>query len=273
MAHCDFEQLDSQGFCRLSGCAGAALLLELHERIDHLFASEGCQAGSEYPFGPGERRLWNLVDKGEVFERAMMQGPVLEAVSHLLGQQFKLGCMSARVAEPGNGGAQPLHVDMGLLPDAQGWVACNAMWMLDDFTTENGALRVVPGSHHWRRRPEDVLADPNAPHPDQLILTGKAGDVVVLNQGVWHSGTVNFTSRGRGAMHAFYVRLDIPQHQNSKRHLRPETLRRLRPESRQLLALDDPSNEFPDWQEIAVWEIRSTETEVLSYVFSGPERP
>src|SRR5271166_4837675 len=106
MASFDVEQFDSQGFCRLPGCAGETLLQELREQVDELYASEGCQAGSEYPFGPGELRLWNLVDKGEVFERAMLKGPVLEAVSHVVGQQFKLGCMSARVAEPNNQGAQ-----------------------------------------------------------------------------------------------------------------------------------------------------------------------
>ena len=57
-----------------------------------------------------------------------------------------------RVAEPNEGGLQPLHIDMGLLPDAQGFGTCNTVWLLDDFTPENGALRVVPGSHKWGKR-------------------------------------------------------------------------------------------------------------------------
>ena len=42
---------------------------------------------------------------------------------------------------------------------------CNTVWMLDDFTPDNGATRMIPGSHKWGKRPQDVLADPEAPHP------------------------------------------------------------------------------------------------------------
>ena len=269
MTSAERHQLDAEGFCVLRRLAEQKLVEALSDRIAELFASEGGRAGSEYPFGPGERRLWNLVDKGEVFERAVMMGPILQAVSHVLGGEFKLGCLSARAAQPDYAGAQPLHVDIGLLPDAKGFVACNAMWMLDDFTEENGALRVVPGSHLWKRRPEDVVADPGGPHPGELVLTGKAGDVAVLNQGTWHSGTVNRTRRPRLAMHAFYVRPDIPQHQNLKRHLRAETLARLSRESRKILALDEPANDFPDWRDVDVCELKLTETTVLSYIFSA----
>ena len=35
-------------------------------------------------------------------------------------------------------------------------------------------LRVVPGSHRWGRRPQEALADPQAPHPDEVLVTGRA---------------------------------------------------------------------------------------------------
>jgi ectoine hydroxylase-related dioxygenase (phytanoyl-CoA dioxygenase family) len=148
-----------------------------------------------------------------------------------------------RVAEPNEGGLQPLHIDMGLPPDAMGFATCNTVWMLDDFTPENGALRVVPGSHKWGKRPQEVVADPNAPHPDELLVTGKAGDVVVMNAAAWHGGTLNRTARPRRAMHGFYVRRDIPQQQYQKKLLRYETQARLSPDLRRILALDDPMND------------------------------
>jgi hypothetical protein len=59
--------------------------------------------------------------------------------------------------------------------DDQGFV------LLERFTPDNGATRLVPGSHRWGRRPQDVLADPMAPHPQEVLLLGRAGSVAVMN--------------------------------------------------------------------------------------------
>jgi hypothetical protein len=237
------RQLDSDGFCVLPGFMGEELLEGLRNRVAELFASEGASAGSEFKQEPGARRLANLVDKGIAFERAVVMGEVLEGVQHVLGAEYKLSSLNVRVADPNEGGLQPLHIDMGWLPDAKGYATCNTVWMLDDFTVDNGALRVVPGSHKWGKRPQDALEDPNAHHPRELLVTGKAGDVVVVNAATWHGGTLNRTDRPRRAMHGFYVRRDVPQQQYQKHWLRPETQARLGPELRKVLALDDPMND------------------------------
>jgi ectoine hydroxylase-related dioxygenase (phytanoyl-CoA dioxygenase family) len=115
--------------------------------------------------------------------------------------------------------------------------------MLDDFTSENGALRAVPGSHRWGRLPADVMADPRAPHPDEVLVTGRAGSVAVMNAHLWHGGLANRTSAPRTAVHAFYCRWDRPQQQHQKSLLHPEVQARMSPALRALLALDDPLND------------------------------
>jgi Phytanoyl-CoA dioxygenase (PhyH) len=237
------QQLDSDGFFILAGLVNPDFLEALRSRVEDLFISEGANAGGEFKQEPGARRLANLVDKGEPFERAVAMPDVLEGVAHVLGAEFKLSSLNVRVAEPHEGGLQPLHIDMGLLPDAKGFATCNTVWMLDDFTPDNGALRVVPGSHKWGKRPQEVLEDPNAAHPQEWLVTGKAGDVVVMNAAAWHGGTLNRTARLRRAMHGFYVRRDIPQQQYQKKWLRPETQSRLNPQLRKVLALDDKMND------------------------------
>jgi ectoine hydroxylase-related dioxygenase (phytanoyl-CoA dioxygenase family) len=132
---------------------------------------------------------------------------------------------------------------MGALPDDQGFWVCNSVFMLDDFTAENGSLRAVPGSHRSGKLPADALADPKAAHPDEVLVTGRAGDVVVMNAHLWHGGTANHTTGRRLALHSFYCRSDKPQQQYQKRLLRPETQARLSPEARAMLALDDPLND------------------------------
>lgn len=235
--------LDERGWVSLEGAIAPALRERLIERIEALFAAEGERAGSEWRQEPGARRLANLADKGDVFLEAMLAPPVRAHVAHVLGPRYKLSSLNARAAEPRGGTAQPLHVDAGAVPDERGYWVCNALWMLDDFTADNGALRVVPGSHRSGRRPQDVLADPRAPHPNEVLVTGRAGDVVVMNSHLWHGGTANRTDGRRLALHAFYCRADKPQQQYQKALLRPETQARLDAQARALLALDDPEND------------------------------
>jgi ectoine hydroxylase-related dioxygenase (phytanoyl-CoA dioxygenase family) len=87
------------------------------------------------------------------------------------------------------------------------------------------------------------LSNPAEPHPEEVLLLGKAGSVVVMNTHAWHGGTANRTANPRRALHAFYCRSDKPQQQYQKRLLRPETQARLSQDVRELLALDDPEND------------------------------
>ena len=228
---------------KLHGLIAPAPRARLVERIEALFAAEGEDAGAEFKQEPGARRLANLADKGEVFLEAMLEATVLEHVAQVLGPRFKLSSLNARAADPMGDTVQPLHADAGALPDERGYWVCNALWMLDDFTADNGALRVVPGSHRAGRRPEEALADPRLPHPDQVLVTGRAGDIVVMNAHLWHGGTANRTPGRRLALHAFYCRSDKPQQQYQKALLRVETQATLSPRARALLALDDPAND------------------------------
>ena len=221
----------------------AELLASLRRRIDELFDEEGEAAGREFRTEAHAHRLANLVDKGEVFRRAIVLPAVLDGVRHVLGPELKLSSLNARSADPQADAGQPLHVDMAAVPDERGYWVCNTIWMLDDFTLENGATRLVPGSHKWGQRPQDVLADVNAPHPGEIVLTGKAGGVVVMNAHLWHGGTANRTGAPRLAMHAFYCRRDKPQQQYQKQLLRPEVQASLSAELREILALDDPEND------------------------------
>ena len=239
----DRRLLDERGYVKLDGFIAPERRRRLADRIAELFAAEGAAAGAEFRQEPGARRLANLVDKGDVFVECVIDPRVREHVGHMLGPRFKLSSLNARSANPHGEDAQPLHVDAGALPDERGYWVCNTVWMLDDFTTENGALRVVPGSHRGGRRPQDGLTDPHAPHPDEVLVTGRAGDLVVMNSHLWHGGTANRTDRRRLALHAFYCRWDKPQQQYQKALLRPETQAVLPAAARLVLALDDPDND------------------------------
>jgi len=115
--------------------------------------------------------------------------------------------------------------------------------MIDEVTPENGAIRAIPGSHRFRRLPGDALTDPLERHPEEVLVTGAAGTVVIMNAHLWHGGIGNHTPSSRTALHAFYCRRDKPQQQYQKQLLRPETQDNLSRDLRDLLALDDPLND------------------------------
>ncbi len=237
------RELAETGFAVLEDYMGAAMLESMRARVDQLLAEEGAAAGSEFKTEENARRLANLVDKGEVFREAIARPEMLALVESVLGEDFKLSSLNMRSANPHSSSVQPLHIDMGRLPDEKGYAVCNCVWLLDDFTLENGALRVIPGSHKWHKKPQDELADTCASHPQELLVTGRAGTVVVMNAHTWHGGTANRTDKERRALHSFFCRNDVPQQQYQKRLLRPETQAALTRNLRKILAIDDPVND------------------------------
>lgn len=237
------RQLDQIGLLVLNDFISAERCAALRQRLNEIFAALGEQAGAEFKQEPQTDRLANLINHGALFERAIAEPQVLAAVAHVLGPDFKLSSLNARSPRPHSDWVQPLHCDTGALPDARGNTVCNVIWLLDDFTADNGAPRFVPGSHRWGRLPQDVLADASAPHPDEVLLTGQAGTLVVMNAHLWHGGTANRTAQPRLAMHSFYCRRDQPQQQYQRQLLSAEVQQRLTPQLRQLLALDDPLND------------------------------
>jgi ectoine hydroxylase-related dioxygenase (phytanoyl-CoA dioxygenase family) len=240
LCEAELRRLDEDGYLALPGLMTPDLLDALRRRIDELFETEGANAGSEFKQEPGARRLANLVNKGEIFERVILNPSVLECAGRVLGPHFKLSSLNTRSTDPHSDADQPLHADSGAISDELGYSVFNSIWLLDDFTPENGATRMVPGSHRWRRLPEP---DFYAPHPAQQLVLGKAGDVVVMNAHMWHGGTANRTAAPRRAMHAYYTRSDQPQQQYQKRWLSAEVQARLSAEARHILALDDALND------------------------------
>jgi ectoine hydroxylase-related dioxygenase (phytanoyl-CoA dioxygenase family) len=236
-------RLERDGYLVLDAIVDRAQLDALQQRILTLFDELGERAGFEFRKEPNTDRLANLVDYDEIFRWAVSVPKVLASVAHVLGPDFKLSSLNARSARPHTDWTQPLHCDTGALPDERGNTVCNVLWMLDDFTSENGATRFVPGTHRAGRLPQDVLADASAPHPEEQLLTGPRGTIVVMNAHLWHGGTANRSDAPRLALHSFYCRRDQPQQQYQKQLLRADTQASLGPGLRWLLALDDPQND------------------------------
>jgi ectoine hydroxylase-related dioxygenase (phytanoyl-CoA dioxygenase family) len=218
-------QLDRDGYAPLPGVLSGEQMAAMRARLAQLLAAEGAQAGVEVHREAGTDRLADLVNKDPVFWICFTDPRVLACIAHVLGA-FKLSSLNFRAALPGRG-HQALHTDWGRpIPPCE-YQVCNSIWLLDDFTANNGATRVVPGSHRLGVPPRDALPDPAADHPDQVQLIAPAGTVVIFNSHLWHGGTRNRTGRPRRALHSYFTRRGNPQQLNQKKYLRPETLAHL----------------------------------------------
>ena len=226
--------LDKNGFLNLGKLLTSYQVRAINQKIDELQRSEGDQAGSElfdskyirHPKEEGADRLADLVNKGEIFDLFYTQPHMLEVVEAILGPDYKLSSLNYRAAKPGMG-KQKLHVDWkNGLPHGT-YKVCNSIWLLDDFTFENGATRLIPGSHKWDLLPDQALENPFGEHRDQKLLIAPAGTVFIFNAHIWHGGTTNLTDQARRSIHSYFCTLDEHQQIDQKKYITAETRDRI----------------------------------------------
>ncbi|MCC5881579.1 MAG: phytanoyl-CoA dioxygenase family protein [Halomonas sp.] len=106
----------------------------------------------------------------------------------------------------------------------------NMLVMLDDFTEDNGATWVLPGSHHYPDKPDEEVFNR---YSHQLL--GKAGTVVLFNSYVWHRGGLNKTGENRTALTLSFGRPFLKPQLDYARMLGEEYGKGLSPLTRQVL--------------------------------------
>ncbi len=237
------QQLDEQGYLLLPAHLPNANIASLLARLEELWASEGDEAGAENYIEHGVRRLANLANKGGLFRPIYADPLVLAAIAAVIGPDVRASMVNARDVPPHTGSRLPFHMDSdgGRHRDAIGYNAATAIWMLDPFTVENGATAFVPGSHLLGKSPKELMADIQATHPGEIIITGQPGDVLVFNGHGWHAGRPNQTGGHRRALLIHYLRADVPRPANRRQHLDPANAAALTARERTLLGLDDPA--------------------------------
>ncbi|MEZ4867216.1 MAG: phytanoyl-CoA dioxygenase family protein [Caldilineaceae bacterium] len=228
-------ELDQQGYTVFPNVIDAAWLTALRDAFEQITATEGEEAGKEVNQMAGIRRLADLVNKGEVFDRIYTHPLVLAAARYVIGRPFKVHSLNGHDPLPGHG-QQALHPDWGgPRPDTSVNHVMNSLWILDDFGPENGATRLVPGSHRWLGHPRDHLSDLKESHPQEIYVSAPAGSVLVFNSHAWHGSTTNRSDRMRRVYHCAFIAREHPQQTDQRKYLRPETAARLSPAARYLL--------------------------------------
>ena len=230
------RDLDEKGYVVLRDIIDPEWLEGLRVRFEELCEKEGIHAGIEVHQEKGTRRLSDLPNKGEVFDRVYTHPRVLAAIYHVIGRDFKLSSLNARDALPGQG-LQNLHADWGHDYDGRSHV-CNSVWLLDDFSRENGCTRLVPGTHKGLS-PGNAQIDQMATHPDEEYVMAPAGTVAVFNSHTWHGGTLNSSEDlQRRAMHCYFTAREHGQQLDQAAYIRLSTWKRMSRGARYILDVD-----------------------------------
>lgn len=153
-----------------------------------------------------EKVVFNLHNKDLSWFKLFENKNILEVLDILLtegsyknAEPYYLYNNSARCPLKGNMGQQ-LHLD-SRFPGINYCIVVNVLWMLDDFTLDNGATRIVPGSHKFMNFTEDGKV-----YDEEIRVTGKKGSAIIFNANLWHGGGANLDGASRWAVALGYSR-------------------------------------------------------------------
>ena len=263
------QDLDEAGITRIVGAADEDLLDAVRARLDEQAAGEdahGCAFRDDGAFvanapGAPNQRVWNLINKGEAFRRLVLNETALALARHILGDDILMFSLTANIANQG-GAPQPLHGDQRFAPPETPYpLVANCAWMLDPFTDENGATRVVPNTHRHGVWPEDGEAI------ETLPATGPAGGLMVWDGRLWHGTGANRTAMPRRGILAAYCKPFLRTQENSTVSVNPEVLAQATPELLALLG-------FRTWHALGMVDgLRPGEFRCRPETFSGELKP
>ncbi len=130
-------------------------------------------------------RVYALLAKDPRLALLVEHPRVLAIVDRLLARHYLLSAFLAIQVHPGET-PQGWHFDDGgcRVPRPRPMHGVSAIWALDDFTAENGATEVIPGSHLWG---EDALPS----GAEAVPVCMPAGSVLLLAGTLQHRGGAN----------------------------------------------------------------------------------
>ena len=166
-------------------------------------------------------RINNLLTYDDLFWQVPLHANVLPVVERVLDKECLLSSFCSLVLGPGQE-AQPIHEDTQLIPLPRPHIpiTLNAIWALSEFREDNGATRILPGSHKHDRSPE------YGKQYDTVTATMPAGSVMLFDSALWHGGGANVSGSRRFALSCAYCWGWMRQQENLQLGIPRETARR-----------------------------------------------
>jgi len=220
------QRLDTDGYAIVEQVLAREEAVAIGAELRRLL--DGVPGGRNFFEGFKTRRLYAAYGKTRVLDALTLHPLVLGALEHVLGPHFQLSGPTGIEIGPGEV-AQVWHRDDDIYPVARPHpqLVTNVMWALDDFTHENGATRLVPGSQHTQTPPAD-----DAPVVDAVM---PAGSVMIYVGSLWHGGGANRSDSPRLGVAIEYVVSWLRAQETQLLCVPPEVARTLPKRLRELL--------------------------------------
>jgi len=162
--------------------------------------------------GRHTRRTGGLIARSSAARELVTNLLVLQTVAKVLGHatNFQLHLTQVIAIGPGEP-MQPIHRDQwafDFFPFPAGYeVQCNTIWAMTDFTAENGATRVIPGSNRYEDRQQFTEADTE---PAEMVK----GSVLFYTGSLYHGGGANRSDAVRCGVNITYNVAWLRQEEN-----------------------------------------------------------
>ncbi len=224
------QAIAKDGYTVLEDVADESLLDEVSETLTRIVHDHQVKPAKNDFEGTDTLRVYNLLAHGGVFQKIPVNDHVLPVVEGVLDKGCLISSLSSIDIGPGET-PQMIHSDDQLIGLARPHpaIVCNSMWALTDFTEENGATRIVPGSHLLDHGP-----DP-AQEIESIPATMKRGSVLVWHGSLWHGGGANTTDERRVGIAMNYCAGFIRQQENQQLGIPREVARDFSPRLQQLM--------------------------------------
>ena len=223
--------LDDDGACIVENVIDRSLVRRVNDELAPYLDASG--TGRDDFSGRQTTRTGALVARSPACREVVMHPRVLAGARAYLGRQtdrILLHLTQVIRLLPGQGG-QTLHRDRvgwgKYLPDSIE-PQYNTMWAFSDFTRENGATCVAPGSNRWEKGREAQ------PHEiTQAVMP--AGSVLLYSGSVIHGGGQNTSDAARIGINITYTLGWLRTEENQYLSCPPEIARTLEPDLQELL--------------------------------------
>jgi len=205
------DEIEEQGYTILEDAFDPELADALAGELSELERALAIQPGANLFEGHRTIRIYNLLARSELFQLVPVHDSVLPVIEGVLDRGCLVSSLSSIAIDPGEV-AQPIHADdvvIGLRRPHQA-VVCNSMWALTDFTEENGATRIIPGSHKLDYVPE------YGSHPVSIPAEMARGSVLIWHGSLWHGGGANSSRERRLGLAMNYCAGFIRQQENQQ---------------------------------------------------------